>query len=316
MFEKLKNAFKSFANAVINAFSSAASSVAASVATTTLSEKKLEELKEDLFFKLVEADVAVEVAEAICNAIADHLRNVKLPRFGDKEAVIREEMLKALTRLFEDVPDVDLVEEALRLLEVKRPIVMLFLGPNGYGKTTTIAKLTYLFQRLNRRVVWAASDTFRAGAIEQLEGHAVKLGVKVVKHQYGADPAAVAYDAINHAKAKGIDIVMIDTAGRMHTDINLMNELKKIQRVAEPDFSIFIADALLGNEALEIARHYSKHVKIDGLIVTKVDAYPKGGAILTFLYELKKPIYFLGVGQKYEDLRRFNKEEFFRLLLA
>ncbi len=155
------------------------------------------------------------------------------------------------------------------------------------------------------------------GAIEQLEGHAAKLGVRVIKHGYGSDPAAVAYDAINHAKVRGgIDYVMIDTAGRMHTDINLMNELSKIQRVSRPDLSIFIADALLGNEALDIAKYYSKYVRIDGLIVTKVDAYPKGGAILTFLYELKKPIYFLGVGQGgYDDLRPFSKAEFFRQLI-
>ncbi len=148
-----------------------------------------------------------------------------------------------------------------------------------------------------------------------MEGHATKLGVRVIKHNYGSDPAAVAYDAISHAKVKGIDYVMIDTAGRMHTDINLMNELSKIQRVSKPDLSIFIADALLGNEALDIAKYYSKYVRIDGLIVTKVDAYPKGGAILTFLYELKKPIYFLGIGQGYDDLRPFNKMEFFRQLL-
>jgi signal recognition particle-docking protein FtsY len=126
----------------------------------------------------------------------------------------------------------------------------------------------------------------------------------------------VAYDAINHARVRGIDFVMIDTAGRMHTDINLMNELSKVQRVSKPDVSIFVADALLGNEALDIAKYYSKYVRIDGLVVTKVDAYPKGGAILTFLYELKKPIYFLGVGQGYDDLRPFNKAEFFRTLIA
>ena len=149
-----------------------------------------------------------------------------------------------------------------------------------------------------------------------MEGHANKLGVKVIKHSYGSDPAAVAYDAINHARVKGIDYVMIDTAGRMHTDVNLMNELSKVQRISKPDLSIFIADALLGNEALDIAKYYSKYVKIDGLIITKVDAYPKGGAILTFLYELKKPIYFLGVGQGYDDLKPFNKREFFDQLLT
>ncbi|GAB6945940.1 signal recognition particle-docking protein FtsY [Vulcanisaeta sp. JCM 16161] len=304
MFDRLKNAFKSLTNTIVN-----------SITTTELSDDKLNEIHDELFMQLVESDVAVDVADAICNAIINYLRGLKVPRFGDKESVIRNGILDVMNRLFNDVPDVDFMSEVIRILQVKRPVVLLFLGPNGYGKTTTIAKITHQLMKKGYTAVWAAADTYRAGAIEQLEGHATKLGVRVIKHNYGSDPAAVAYDAISHAKVKGIDYVMIDTAGRMHTDINLMNELSKIQRVSKPDLSIFIADALLGNEALDIAKYYSKYVRIDGLIVTKVDAYPKGGAILTFLYELKKPIYFLGIGQGYDDLRPFNKMEFFRQLL-
>ncbi|ADY01120.1 MAG: signal recognition particle-docking protein FtsY [Vulcanisaeta sp.] len=304
MFDKLKNAFKSFTNTIVN-----------SITTTELSEDKLSEIRDELFMQLVESDVAVDVADAICDAIINYLRGIKVPRFGDKESMIRNGILDVMNKLFNDIPDVDFMGEVTRILQNKKPVVLLFLGPNGYGKTTTIAKITYQLMRRGYTAVWAAADTYRAGAIEQLEGHATKLGVRVIKHSYGSDPAAVAYDAISHAKVRSIDYVMIDTAGRMHTDINLMNELSKIQRVSRPDLSIFIADALLGNEALDIAKYYSKYVRIDGLIVTKVDAYPKGGAILTFLYELKKPIYFLGVGQGYDDLRPFNKMEFFRQLI-
>ena len=304
MFDRLKNAFKSFTNTIIN-----------SITTTELSEDKLNEIHDDLFMQLVESDVAVDVADAICNAMINYLKDLKVPRFGDKESVIRNGIIDVMNRLFSDIPDIDFMGEVVRILQTKKPVVLLFLGPNGYGKTTTIAKITHQLMKKGYTAVWAAADTYRAGAIEQLEGHAVRLGVRVIKHNYGSDPAAVAYDAINHAKVKGIDYVMIDTAGRMHTDINLMNELSKIQRVSKPDLSIFIADALLGNEALDIAKYYSKYVRIDGLIVTKVDAYPKGGAILTFLYELKKPIYFLGVGQGYDDLRPFNKLEFFKQLI-
>ena len=305
MFDKLRNALKSFTNSIVS-----------SIKTTELSEDKLSEVREELFMQLVEADVAVDVADAVCDAIINNLKGVKVPRFGDKESVIRNSILEALNRMFSDVPDVDFISEVTKALQVKKPVVLLFLGPNGYGKTTTIAKITHQLMKRGYTAVWAAADTYRAGAIEQLEGHANKLGVKVIKHSYGSDPAAVAYDAINHARVKGIDYVMIDTAGRMHTDVNLMNELSKVQRISKPDLSIFIADALLGNEALDIAKYYSKYVKIDGLIITKVDAYPKGGAILTFLYELKKPIYFLGVGQGYDDLKPFNKREFFDQLLT
>ena len=305
VFDKLRNAFRSFANSLVNL-----------ITTAELSESKLEELRNDLFMRLVEADVAVDVADAISASIIEQLRNLRIPRFGDRESAIRNAIVEALERMFSDVPDVDFMSEVTKIRSTKKPVVLLFLGPNGYGKTTTIAKITYQLMKSGYTAVWAAADTYRAGAIEQLEGHASKLNVKVIKHGYGSDPAAVAYDAISHARARGIDFVMIDTAGRMHTDTNLMNELSKIQRVSKPDLSIFVADALLGNEALEIAKYYSRYVRIDGLVVTKVDAYPKGGAILTFLYELKRPIYFLGVGQGYDDLKPFNKGEFFRALIA
>jgi len=293
------------------------SKVVEALATAKLTDRSLESLLDDLFIKLVECDVAVDVAEAIAEELRGRLYGARAPRFGEgREKALRSLIKQALLSLLEGVPDVDFVSMAEEGARSKRPYVMVFLGPNGYGKTTTIAKIAHIFVRRGYSVLLAASDTFRAGAIEQLEEHGRRLGVKVLRHKYGADPAAVAYDAVQHAKSKGIHFVMIDTAGRMHTDVNLMNELAKIQRVVQPDNSIFVADALLGNEALEIAKYYAKFVRIDGLVVAKADAYAKGGAILTFLYALRKPIYFLGVGQKYEDLVPFRKEQFIDLLVG
>ena len=326
MFKKLKEVFKSFTNAITSAFKEVKTAVvekvekttqvvSETITYTTLSEDKINELCDELFTQLIECDVAVEVAEQVIDHVKSELKNLKIPRFGEKEPLIKNCIRGALLKLLGDIPNVDFVELALKVRQERKPVVILFLGPNGYGKTTTIAKLAYLFLRQGYSVILAAADTWRAGAIEQLEEHGRRLGVKVIKHRYGADPAAVVHDAIAHAESKHVDFVMIDTAGRMHTDVNLMNELRKIYKVAEPDFSIFVADALLGNEALEVAKTYMKYVNIDGLIVTKVDAYPKGGSILTFLVVLKKPIYFLGTGQRYEDLVVFNKEKFIEQLL-
>ncbi len=298
-------------------FSRIAQKVGEAISYTKLSEDKIAKLCENLFIQLVECDVAVEVSEAITEAVKKQLAELKIPRFSsDKERIIRENIRKAILEVIKDIPDVDFLETVRKIYEERNPVVILFLGPNGYGKTTTIAKIGYLLKKNGYSVVFAAADTFRAGAIEQLEEHGRRLGIKVVKHRYGADPAAVIHDAIAHAESKGIDFVLVDTAGRMHTDVNLMDELKKIYRVAEPDLSIFVADALLGNEALEVAKTYSKYVNIDGLIITKVDAYPKGGSILTFLVTLRKPIYFLGVGQRYEDLIPFRKEWFIEQILG
>ncbi len=222
MFDKLKNAFKTFTNTLVN-----------SITTTELSEDKLNEIRDELFMQLVESDVAVDVADAICNAIINYLRDLRVPRFGDKESIIKNGVLDVMNKLFSDVPDVDFMSEVTKMLQEKKPVVLLFLGPNGYGKTTTIAKITHQLMKRGYTAVWAAADTYRAGAIEQLEGHATRLGVRVIKHGYGSDPAAVAYDAISHARNRGIDYVMIDTAGRMHTDTNLMNELSKVQRLAD-----------------------------------------------------------------------------------
>jgi fused signal recognition particle receptor len=184
----------------------------------------------------------------------------------------------------------------------------MFVGVNGTGKTLSIAKIAYLLQQHGKSCVMAAGDTFRAGAIEQLTIHADKLGVKIVKHGPGSDPAAVAYDAIEHAKAKHKDVVLLDTAGRMQTNSNLMDEMAKIKRVAKPDMIIFVGDALSGNDAVEQAKRFNEVVGIDGVILTKVDADAKGGSSLSIAYTIGKPLLFIGVGQGYDDQIPFNPE--------
>ena len=209
-------------------------------------------------------------------------------------------------------------EEIIKKIEENKskgePTKILFLGVNGVGKTTSLAKMCYWLQSKGYSVVISASDTFRAASIEQLEIHANKLGVKVIKHEYGADPAAVAYDAIEYAKAHKIDVVLIDSAGRQHSNTNLMDELAKIKRVAKPDFTIFVADALTGNDAVEQAKEFGK-IGFDAIILGKADVDQKGGAILSVSYVSGKPILFLGVGQDYKDLEPFDKEKLLDKLL-
>jgi len=305
MFDRLKKTFAKFVESVVS-----------TVKEDTLDAKEVERLVDDLYIDLVESDVAVEVADAVSEELKKRLVGVKVPRFGDRDKVVKKAVFDALLGVLSDVPDVDFYQDARRVMEGARPVVVMFLGPNGYGKTTTLAKLAFNLQEMGYKVVAAAADTFRAGAREQLEEHGRRVGFRVIGGPYGADPASVAFDAVQHARSRGVHFVLIDTAGRMHTDANLMQELSKIQRVAEPHYSVFVFDAQLGNEALEIARYYSKYVKIDGMIATKVDAYPKGGSILTFLYTLKRPVYFLGVGQTYRDLVPFSKQDYIGQLVA
>ena len=186
------------------------------------------------------------------------------------------------------------------------PLVIAFVGVNGTGKTTTIARLAHWLQGQGRSVVLAAADTFRAGAIEQLEVHANKLGCKFIAHQAGGDPAAVAFDAIAHARAKHRDVVLIDTAGRMQTNTNLMDEMAKIQRVAKPNLIMFVGDALAGNDAVEQARQFHATVGIDAVILTKLDVDAKGGAALSIASAIGRPIAFVGIGQDYDDLMPFD----------
>jgi fused signal recognition particle receptor len=188
------------------------------------------------------------------------------------------------------------------------PFVIVFIGVNGTGKTTTIAKVAHLIVQAGFTAVLAGSDTFRAGSIEQLEGHGRRLGLRVIKHAYGADAAAVAFDAVSHAKANGINAVLVDTAGRMQTNRNLIDQMKKIVRVAKPDLVLLVVDALTGNDAIEQGRVFDEAVGVDGIILTKLDADAKGGAAISISFTTKKPIAFFGTGQAYTDLATFDPD--------
>jgi len=273
------------------------------ITTKKISEDKFDELFWDLELALLENNVAVEVIEKIKTDLKADLVDKPIPR-NEVDSTIAHSLKKSIADLFV-TPDFDLLKAA----EQKKPYVICFVGINGSGKTTTIAKITKYFQDNDKSVVLAAADTFRAAAIDQLQLHADKLGVKLIRQEYGSDPAAVAFDAVKHAKATDKDVVLIDTAGRLHSNINLMDELKKIIRVANPDIKLFIGESITGNDCIEQAQKFNEAVGIDGIVLSKADVDEKGGAAISVSYVTNKPIMFLGVGQEYEDLQKFDKDK-------
>ncbi|UXD21520.1 signal recognition particle [Ignicoccus pacificus DSM 13166] len=277
--------------------------------------KKLEPILEEYVLLLTEADVAYEVAEELIEKFKERLKGKKIRRGEDEKKIIEDALREAIYDLI-NIPGPDLVEEAKKAKAEGRILKIMFMGVNGVGKTTTIAKVAYMLKKAGITPVLAAADTFRAGAVEQLKQHAERIGVPIVTKPYGSDPAAVAYDAIEFAKARGFSVVLVDTAGRMHVDVDLMNELRKVARVIEPDYKILVLDALTGNDAVEQARFFDEAVGVDGVILTKVDADAKGGAVLSVAATIKKPILYLGIGQGYEDLIRFDPSWFVERLLG
>jgi fused signal recognition particle receptor len=273
----------------------------------TISEKDINDILFELEMALLEGDVAMDVAELIIKSVKEDLIGRKIKRRNDVSDFTKEALKKAI----ENILDIEGKDITMLLEEAKEtgvPLKIMFVGINGTGKTTSIAKISTYFIQKGYTPVIAASDTFRAGAIEQLTHHADKLGVKIIKHKKGADPAAVAFDAVEHARAKGKELVLIDTAGRMQTNINLMDEMKKIKRVIKPDLIIYVGDALTGNDSVEQAQKFNDAVGIDGIILTKADADAKGGAALSIGYVIQKPILFLGTGQGYSDIMEFKPE--------
>ncbi len=268
-----------------------------------ISEEKLDDLLWDLEVGLLESDVAYSVIESIKKDIKDELRYASFER-GKIGELVENVLKNAITHVLK-TNKLDFMEF---IEKKKKPIVIMFVGVNGSGKTLAIAKIATLLKKSGKSSVMAAGDTFRAGAIEQLSIHAENIGVKIVKHGSGADPAAVAYDAIDHAKAKHKDVVLLDTAGRVQTNINLMDEMAKIKRVAKPDMIIFVGDALSGNDAVEQAKRFNEIVGIDGVILTKVDTDAKGGSALSVAYTIGKPLLFVGTGQGYEDHIPFDPQ--------
>jgi len=285
------------------------------VTTTELKAEKLRPVLGDFKLNLIENDVAVSVADHICEEMEKRLDGVQIKRLEDRKEIVGENLSEILLGILSTNEKIDLLTRVGEKRKRNEPYVILFVGINGTGKTTSIAKVAKFLMKEGYSVVLACSDTYRAGSIEQLEEHSRRLGVRMIKHKYGADPAAVAYDAISHAKAHGINAVLIDTAGRIQTNRNLMIELQKIKRVISPDITVLTVDALTGNDAVMQAEEFHKIVGIDGTILTKVDADVKGGSALSVTYVTKKPVVFIGTGQKYEDLQEFDPEQFTKMIL-
>ncbi|MFP4115955.1 MAG: signal recognition particle-docking protein FtsY [Candidatus Aenigmatarchaeota archaeon] len=266
-----------------------------------IGDEELEEVLDELKVSLLQSDVALETAEDICRDLRDKLVGQEVKRTKVKD-VVKESFRYT-------VKDV-LSQERFNLVEeIKKedgPSLVLFLGFNGSGKTSTLVKFASMLKEEGMSPVLAAGDTYRAASIEQLEEHGRKLGMKVIKHDYGSDAAAVIYDAVEHAEAEGKEVVLADTAGRSHSDANLMDELRKICRVNDPDWRVLVIDSLTGNDAVDQAKEFEEAVGIDGVVLTKMDVNEKGGAALSVAHTLNKPILYIGVGQEYEDLESFD----------
>jgi len=258
----------------------------------------------ELEMALLESDVALPVAEKIVESVKTELVGSRRKIGSDTGKIVEEALKKSILKVI-SVESFDFDEFVKKAI---KPVSIVFVGVNGTGKTTTVAKMAERFKSQGYSVVIAAGDTFRAGAIEQIDRHAEALGIKIIKHQEGADPAAIIYDAIQFAKAKHKDIVLADTAGRMHTNINLMDQLKKVCRVNNPSLIIFVDEAIAGNDAIERAKLFNSAVQFHGSVLTKADADSKGGAAISISYTTGKPILFLGVGQTYKDLVKFEPQ--------
>jgi fused signal recognition particle receptor len=272
-----------------------------------IKESDIEKFRNDIIFDLIQADVALDVAEKI---FEDFKRLVigKKVKITKVEENIKEAFKETIFNLL-NLQEIDIEEIIRKNKENGKVSVIVFLGFNGSGKTTTLAKIGYMLKKKGFSVVFAAGDTFRAASIEQIQEHANRLGINLIKQKYGADSTAVIYDAIEHAKANKIDVVLADTAGRSHANINLMDELKKICRVIKPDLKVLVLDALTGNDVVEQAKRFDNAVDVDGIIFTKTDVYEKGGAIISAVYTIRKPILFLGKGQEYEDIEKFDPKK-------
>jgi len=283
------------------------SKITEGLATALLGKKEIDEsIEETLEELLLEADVGIEATEELLDTITERISRREV---GDLNAV-----LKALR---EKVVEMLEVSEESRLLDSdKKPLVILVLGVNGVGKTTTIGKLAKRFKENGKKVILGAADTFRAAAIEQLEIWAERVGCDIVKHKEGSDPSAVAFDSVKAAVSRDADVVIIDTAGRLHTKENLMKQLEKMKRVISkvipdaPHRIVLVLDATNGQNALNQAKEFQKITGITDIILTKLDGTAKGGVIIPIVRQLKVPVAFVGVGEKEDDLIPFNPKEY------
>jgi len=295
LFDRLKQAFASITSAVRE---------------RKLSEHELDDLLFEFQLALIESDVAQEVAEKLTAEVKSGLLGAKVDRSETSSTLVRQKLKMTLDDAFVAAGTVDVLGNIRKKREAGNPYVVLFLGINGTGKTTTIAKFARMLKKSGASVVCAAGDTHRPGAIEQLTEHADRVAVKVVSQRYGADPAAVGRDGLLYARAHHTDVLLVDTTGRMQTNQNLMEEMSKIVRVVNPDLKLFVADSLIGNDAVSQAQLFNKYTGFDGVVLTKADADVKGGAALSIVCSTGKPVLYLGVGQGYDDLVPFDYHAF------
>jgi fused signal recognition particle receptor len=276
-----------------------------------ISEKDIQEPLDELELVLLENDVALPVAEEIIAHIRNELTG-KRRKIGEKiDAIVLTALRDAL---------LDVLGEGFDLLSYlkshEKPVRILFTGVNGTGKTTTVAKVGSYLKKNGFSVVIGAGDTFRAGALEQIDVHASRLGIKIIQHQQGADPSAVLFDTVQYAQAHHLDAVLADTAGRFHNRVNLMNQLEKIRRIMKPDLIVYVDEAVAGNDAVVRAHEFEKTVGADAIILTKADMDPKGGAAISITHTIGKPLMFLGTGQGYDDIIPFSPERMVDDLLS
>uniref|UniRef100_UPI003566A595 signal recognition particle-docking protein FtsY n=1 Tax=Salinigranum sp. TaxID=1966351 RepID=UPI003566A595 len=277
-----------------------------------IEEEDLEDPLWELEMALLESDVEMNVAEAILDTIREKMIGESRKQVDTTAELVSEALSDALL----EVISVGQFDFDARIQEADKPVTIIFTGVNGVGKTTSIAKMVRYFEERGLSTVMANGDTYRAGANEQIRKHADNLGEKLITHEQGGDPAAVIYDAVEYAEAHDVDVVLGDTAGRLHTSNDLMSQLEKIDRVVDPDMTLFVDEAVAGQDAVQRAKKFNEAAEIDGAILTKADADSQGGAAISIAYVTGKPILFLGVGQGYDDLERFDPEALVASLLG
>lgn len=302
MFEQLRKALSSASRNIIH---------------RELTEKDLNKVLSELEIALLQSDIAQEVIDVIVTKLKSELIGIKLEKEQNAANIVQIKFRNAIVVMFSRSGEVDLIKKIIEKKDKRGgPFIVVFLGINGTGKTTTVAKVAHFLRKHNISVVLAAGDTHRAGAIEQISLHAEKLSLKVITQRYGADPSAVGRDAIDYAKKHHIDVVLVDTAGRMQTAKNLMDEINKIVRVVKPDIKLFVGDSLAGNDTINQAREFFEYTNFDGAILTKIDADAKGGSAISIVHITSRPIVYLGIGQGYEDIIPFDAGRFIDSILS
>ncbi len=300
MFDRIKKAF---------------SNIVKGLSEKELSEEDIAKVFSDIQIALLESDVAQETIDHLYNELKGRLLGKKFDKGMSNEGIVKNVLRDIMLSVFNSAGVFDIIARIESKRSRKEPCVILFLGINGTGKTTTIAKFAKMLKDKGISSVIVAGDTHRAGAIEQIKEHADRLGIKVIAQRYGADPAAVGRDGVLYAKAHRIDTVLIDTAGRMQTSKNLMDEMAKIVRVVRPDIKVFVGDSLAGNDTIMQAREFKRYTDFDCIILTKSDSDYKGGSALSIVHVTGKPIVYLGIGQGYDDLKPFDAELFVKQIL-